>query len=232
MTPQSTFMIVAPIQPNRVGAMRSLLASMNSGPGIADPNNALIPFAAFDNLHFARLVVLDDLTIGDAAEFYGIERPDPPIYLAFLGDFDGSYDAFISRLIKVAAPGLQKIFSLCEGFSADMDLRAWIVSHEAKSSASYCNWVGRTVQQTKEEENLRIVLRRYLDSAPDVADSPASVLHQSLHRFVEEEKNAGRLSLTPPQPTPLGWKLGHIGDWAKLFLAIIGFIVTLPVTII
>jgi hypothetical protein len=232
MTPQSTFMIVAPIQQNRVGAMRSLLASMNSGPGIADPNNALIPFAAFDNLHFARLVVLDDLTIGDAAEFYGIERPDPPIYLAFLGDFDGSYDVFIARLIKVAAPGLRQIFSLCEGFSEDTDLHAWVVSHEAKSSASYCNWVGRTVQQTREEENLRIALRAYIDRSPEIADSPASVLHQSLHRFVQEEKKADRLTLTPPESTPLGWKVRHIWDWAKLFLAIIGFIVTLPITII
>jgi hypothetical protein len=221
MTPQSTFMIVAPIQQNRVGAMRSLLASMNSGPGIADPNNALIPFAAFENLHFARLVVLDDLTIGDAAEFYGIERPDPPIYLAFLGDFDGSYDAFINRLLKVAAPGLRQIFSLCEGFSTDEDLRAWLVSHEAKSSASYCNWVGRTVRQTLEEERLRLALRAYLDSAPEVADSPASVLHQSLHRFVQEEKKAGRLTLTPPEPTPLGWKVRHILDWAKLVLALV-----------
>jgi hypothetical protein len=232
MTPQSTFMIVAPIQQNRIGAMRELLASMNSGPGIADPKNALIPFAAFDNLHFARLVVLDDLTIGDAAEFYGIERPDPPIYLAFLADFDGSYDAFISRLVKVAAPGLQKIFSLCEGFSADMDLRAWIVSHEAESSASYCNWVGRTVQQTKEEERLRVALRAYLDRTPEVADSPASVLHQSLHRFVQGEKKAGRLTLTPPAATPLGWNVRHIWDWAKLVLAILGFLVTLPLTII
>jgi hypothetical protein len=232
MTPQSTFMIVAPIQQNRVGAMRELLASMNSGPGIADPDNALIPFAAFDDLHFARLVVLDDLTLGDAAEFYGIERPDPPIYLAFLGDIDGPYDAFITRLVKVASPGLRQIFSLCEGFSTDMDLREWVVSHEAGSSASYCNWVGRTVRQTMEEERLHLALRDYLDSSPDVADSPAGVLHQSLHRFVQEEKKAGRLTLTPPGPTPLGWKVGHIWDWAKLLLAIIGFIVTLPITII
>jgi hypothetical protein len=228
MTPQSTFMIVAPIQQNKVGAMRELLASMNSGPGIADPNNALIPFAAFDNLHFARLVVLDDLTIGDPAEFYGIERPDPPIYLAFLGDFDGSYDSFISLLVEVAAPGLRRILSLCEGFSPDMDLRAWVVSHEAKSSASYCNWVGRTVQQTKEEEDLRAALRAYMDSSPEIADSPAAVLHQSLHRFVEREKKDGRLRLTPPEPTPLGWKVRHIWDWTKLVLAI----VTLPITII
>ena len=41
--PQSTFMIVAPIRQNSVGAIRELLASMNSGPGIADPENTLVP---------------------------------------------------------------------------------------------------------------------------------------------------------------------------------------------
>lgn len=218
MTPQSSFMIVAPIQQNRVGAMRELLASMNSGPGIADPDNSLVPFGRFDNLHFARFVVLDDLTIGDADEFYGIERPDPPIYLAFLGDIDGSYDAFIDRLVEVASRGLRQIFSLCEGFSKDTDLRAWVVSHETPSSASYCNWGGRTVKQVKEEERLRLALRAFIDSSPELADSPASVLHQSLHRFVQEEKKAGRL--TPPDPTPLAWQLRHIWDWAKLALAV------------
>ena len=37
MTPQSTFMIVAPIQQNRVGAMRDLLASMNFRAGNRRP---------------------------------------------------------------------------------------------------------------------------------------------------------------------------------------------------
>jgi hypothetical protein len=232
MTPQSTFMIVAPIQQNRVGAMRELLASMNSGPGIADPENTLVPFGRFANLHSARLVVLDDLTIGDPAEFYGIERPDPPIYLTFLGDFDGSYDSFIDLLIEVAAPGLRRIFSLCEGFASDIDLRAWVVAHEVSPAAYYCNWVGRTVLQTKEEERLRLALRNYLDASPDVADSPAGVLHQSLHRFVQEEKRTGRLTLTPPDPTPLGYTMRTILDWAMLFLALVGAIVTLPITFI
>ena len=50
MTPQSSFMILAPILPHRIGAMRALLATMNSGPGIADPANEMIPFGRFDNL--------------------------------------------------------------------------------------------------------------------------------------------------------------------------------------
>lgn len=225
-------MIVAPIRQNSVGAIRELLASMNSGPGIADPENTLVPFGRFANLHFARFVVLDDITIGDPAEFYGVERPDPPIYLAFLGDFDGSYDSFINLLLEVAAPGLRQIFSLCEGFSPDADLREWVVAHETRPAAYYCNWVGRTVRQTIEEERLRLALRSYLDASPDIADSPAATLHQSLHRFVQGELKAGRLTLTPPDPTPLDYSLRTILDWVVLFAVLLGAIVTLPITII
>ncbi len=154
--------------------------------------------------------MLDDLTIGDPAEFYGIERPDPPIYLAFLGDFDGAYDAFIDLLVKHAAPGLRRIFSLCDGFSPDADLRAWMVAHEQRPAAYYCNWVGRTVLQTREEERLRLALRDYLRRFARFGGwSAAAWFTRSLRRFVQEEKAAGRLTLTPPAPTPLGWTVRH-----------------------
>src|SRR5690242_9928770 len=195
MTPQSSFMVVAPLQRSRMSAVREVLATMNLAPGVVDPDNALIPFGRFTNLHFARLVVLDDQTTGDPKAVYGIERPEPPLYLAFLGDFDGSYDDFIRDLVRHAADGLRRIFSLCDGFSARDDLRAWMVAHEQRPSTYYCNWVGRTVQQTREEERLRQVLLRYLDVSPDLADQPPRAVHEALHRFVQGERAAGRLTL-------------------------------------
>ena len=38
---------------------------MNRRPGVADPENALVPFGRFERLHFARFVVLDAATAGD-----------------------------------------------------------------------------------------------------------------------------------------------------------------------
>jgi len=232
MTPQSTLTVLAPIQTGRIGKMRALLASMNAGPGAFNPNNTMIPFAQFNSLHSARLAVLDDQTIGDPETFYGVERSDPPVYLAFLADFDGSYDAFISLLVQNAAPGLRQIFSLCEGFSQDTDLRAWMIAHENRPSAYYCNYVGRTVQQTREEQQLRLALRTYLDRSPEVANGSAREVHQSLRRYVQEETAQGRLTLTPSAPTPLGWRIGHMFAWITLSLLIIGFVVILPLTII
>ena len=50
MTPQSSFMYLAPIPPERETELRQLLDSMNTAPGRVNPNNALIPFAEFETL--------------------------------------------------------------------------------------------------------------------------------------------------------------------------------------
>ena len=75
MTPQSNFMVLAPIDPPREAELRALLDSMNEAPGRVNPNNALIPFAQFDPLHYARLLILDDQTTGDVS-VYGLDARD------------------------------------------------------------------------------------------------------------------------------------------------------------
>ena len=64
-------MVLAPILPERETELRQLLDSMNRGPGQVNPNNALLPFAEFETLHFARFVILDDKTTEDI-RVYGL----------------------------------------------------------------------------------------------------------------------------------------------------------------
>src|SRR6266545_3977481 len=113
MTPQSTFMIVASIDPRREPELRELLASMNDAPGQVKGDNALLPFARFDTLHFARLVILNDQTLEDV-RVYDLPVRTYPLYLAFLGDIDGDPMAFLVELAQKAATGLRTIFSCCE----------------------------------------------------------------------------------------------------------------------
>ena len=101
MTPQSDFMVLAPIIPESETELRQLLDSMNHGPGQVDPNNALLPFAEFETLHFARFVILDDKTTEDI-RVYGLTPRTYPLYLAFLGDVDGNANAFLISLPKKA----------------------------------------------------------------------------------------------------------------------------------
>src|SRR5690242_11380537 len=110
MTPQANFLILAPIKQGREEELSQLLESMNDAPGQLNVNNPLIPFAQFDTLHFARLLILKDNTLNDVRAYGGVPVPNYPLYLAFLGDIDGDVDCFFDELIRRAGDGLSKIF--------------------------------------------------------------------------------------------------------------------------
>ena len=146
MTPQSNFMVAAPIAAEREDALRAMLATMSSRPGVVDPNNSLLPFAQFERLHVARFVILHDETLGDLAQ-YGESFPDAPVWLVFLGDCDGPADndaagvrdpcGCRARANLLPLPGLRS-----RRRSGDLD-----ASPHGTPAAQYINWVGRTVRQ-------------------------------------------------------------------------------------
>lgn len=210
MTPQSNFMVLAPIIPERETELRQLLDSMNRAPGQADSNNSLLPFAEFDTLHFARFVILDDKTTEDV-RVYGLNPRIYPLYLAFLGDVDGDANAFLDKLSKRAGKGLGKIFSCCEGFAPDTDLLAWMKQHDAPAIAAYVNWRGRTVRRIREEAALYEALENYLDqNHSNLGGLPPGEVHEKLRSFVGAEQSAGRLSLSRERATPIGWQIKNL----------------------
>jgi hypothetical protein len=220
VTPQSQFTVVAPIGKDREPKLRQLLATMNGVPGVADPNNALVPFGEFGNLHFARFVLLDDPTQGDI-EAYGVRRAELPSYLAFLGDCDGQARECLAEIVQRAGAPLREIFQHCSDFEADRDLLSWMVAHDLPVAANYVNWVGRTVRQIKEESALQRALAAKVDRSAVASGAAAQQRRSELIAFVREEIAAHRLSLTPPAPTPLRWQL------AKLVNLVAGVLVTL-----
>lgn len=207
MTPQSTFMVLAPIDPAREQELRGLLDSMNATPGRVVADNALVPFTRFDTLHFARLLVLDDQTTGDV-EVHGVAPRTYPLYLAFLGDIDGDEDTFLHELSQRAEDGLRAVFSCCADFAAGVDLVSWMQQHRSPPIANYVNTRGRTVLQIREEAALRDALEhRIADSVPG---STALARYESLRDFVDHEIEAGRLRLTAPGRTPRSWHVRNL----------------------
>jgi hypothetical protein len=221
MTPQSSFAVVAAIEPGREGYLRTLLASMNRRPGVVDPENDLVPFGRFERLHFARFVVLDDPAADDVAA-HGVTPPRDAVSLAFVGDCDGPADVLLADLSERAGPGLHRIFAHCRGRPADGDLLAWMKAHDHPAAAHYVNWVGRTVRQVREESALRQALETYLDAnARALAGRAPAQVYDDLRAFVGRERQAGRLALTPPGPTPPGWRVRKLLHAAGVPLALL-----------
>ncbi len=225
MTPQSHFMVVAPLVAGREADLRSLLASMNTQPGLADPHNPLLPFGQFTQLHFARFVLLDDALQADLSTL-GLPRPRLPTYLAFMGDCDGPAHTCLSLMAQRAGPGLGRIFAHCEGFAQGKDLTTWMLGHDRPLAATYVHWRGRSVQQIREETALQQLLSARVSRSPE---ADARRTHHFLRGVVQAEVAAGRLSLTPPAPTPLDWQVANLVH--LLGVPLVG-LVLLPVFIV
>ena len=222
MMPQSNVLVTAPLRMEREAELRGLLASMNFVPGRVNPANPLVPFEQFTQIHVARFVILDDQTVRDIQLAYGMQAPKYPLSLAFLADFDGTADAFRADLARRAAMGLEQIFSCCEGFAPGTDLARWMKEHDSQSATVYVNWLGRTVGQVREEDALRLAIENHLQERPAAfADLTAKQTHEILRAFMREEMRAGRLSLTTPPSTPMGWWLRNVAHLIGVPLALL-----------
>lgn len=217
-------MVVAPLDVNRTEELRGLLASMNSAPGTANPDNAIIPFGRLAGLHFARIVVLEDQTLDDVTTAYGLPRRNYPLSLAFLGDFDGDADKFRHELVTVAGDGLRKIFSFCTDFTPGSDLVRWMKQHEHKPAAMYVNWVGRSMSEIREEDALRQVVQSHLFQNKQIArDRSPEDVRRAVKEFVRREVSEGRLRLTPLKKAPLSWRLGNLAHLIFVPLVLLFF---------
>jgi hypothetical protein len=211
-------MVLARVAPGRERSLRELLETMNSAPGAADPANPVLPFGRFERLHFARLAVLDDPTLRDI-EAHGVPRPNLPVYLALIGSCDGPARDCIADLARRAEPGLRRIFMHCDDFDERGDVAAWMKAHQRGLAANYINWVGRTVRQIREESALRRALAGRVPRAPVASGAQAQQIRRELIDFVDAEVSAGRLGLTPPDPTPLRWQIAKLLHLAAVPLA-------------
>ena len=209
--------MVAQVTPSREEELRKLLASMNRRPGVVDPHNDLVAFGKLDRLHFARFVLLSDQTRADVIQ-HGAAPAEFPLSLAFLADFDGPIDAFLSDLLGCAGLGLRRIFVHCAGFSPDGDLRRWVRSHQRRASANYVNWRGRTVRQIREEAALHDALVSRLRESPGIAALGPCPARDALVSVVKKDP---RVTLTRPAPTSLRWRLRNLAHAVLIPVAVL-----------
>jgi len=213
-----------------------MLAAMNSHPGQANPDNPIVPFGQFEQIHFARFVVLTDQTEEDVHRLYGLPAIHFPVTLAFFADFDGTADDFRADLAARAGDGLRRIFSFCEDFAPGTDLVRWMKDHENPAAAMYMNWRGRTVTQIRQENALRLDLESHIQENQEAfSEMTPKQLHEALREFVTAEIYRGRLKLERPKRTPFSWRLRnliHLVGVPLILLAITPFLLLyLPIFI-
>jgi hypothetical protein len=196
MIPQDSFIVVAAVADERVEPLRALLATMTlpGFPGTADPKNSILPFGEFDAIHFARLVVLEDNTLGDRAPYLKLPKKEPT-YLCLMVDCDGDATALMRQIAKQCVD-LKQVFALCADFRDTDNLERFMAAHRVKASASYVNWVGRSVVQAREEARLRELLREML---PRISSREPQAM-------LEELREAVKAPLTPIPSTPAEWR--------------------------
>jgi hypothetical protein len=196
---------------------------MNVRPGQARPDNQLFPFAAFEGVHFARWQIVDDETLADTL-VYGGSRPQHPAALAFAAEIDGEPDPFFAEMAAKAAPGITTLFHCCDGFSPAGDLAGWLRAHHIQAAAGYVNWVGRTVRKVREEAALYDALQSHLQrEQASLAGEPPGRVHLRLRELIRDDVAAGRLTLSPDAPTPLGWTVRKIAHGLGLPLLLLLF---------
>lgn len=216
-------MVTAPVRTDRIAALRALLATMNSAPGVVDPHNALVPFGAFETIHVARFVVAEDNTLDDRAAFPGMP-PSERVLLIFLADCDGPGGDLLAAIAARCGDGLRRIFAHCDGFDPNTDLLAWMHAHETPPAAIYVNWVGRTVRQVREEAALHAALSDALADALAAAPDRDPRRLQAQLRAV-----AGGVPLTPVEARSLR-------QWIALALLVLGVaalgLILLPLVVV
>jgi hypothetical protein len=161
--------VAAPLSAAKRASLEHLLKSMNDWPGRARPNNPVIPFAAIDTLHFARLVILDDPSLPDRVIAPSLPAEEP-VRLALIADGDGTADELLDTFVAVAASGLERVFSHCEDFIPG-NLREWLARHRIEPAARYVNAPRRSARQLREEAALHAALYQCRAAHPDLSTS-------------------------------------------------------------
>jgi len=227
MIPQDSFVIVAPVAPDRTAKLRALLATMNfpGKTGFADPDNQLVPFRAFETIHFARFVVLADNTLADRAFYPELPTDEPPTYLCFMVDCDGDASALMEHIGQRAEAGLRQIFGHCNGFAENTNPLDFMRAHRAYPRTSYVNWIGRTVEQVRAEARLHGQLR---DALQQSSARDPQLLRAELLQLARPDPPMREIP-----PTPWSWRLRNLAHMLlPMVVALLVAVATIAVAIV
>lgn len=193
MSHQVALTLRAPIKQGQAAGLERLLASMSADSA----HSPVIPFARLPGTHFARLLTVDD--------------GDTPCLLLLL-DCDAPAEQRLRELVAVAGKGLDELLRHCEGYPTAGRMTAeqrlgYLRSRLTSVDVFYVHAVGRTLQQIRQEAQLRQAIGAFLDRAGhDWQGFDALKIREVIRAFVQSEPTlvwAG----TPAAPLELSFRL-------------------------
>lgn len=189
-TAQSSLLVMVPVKAGHYHALETLLKKVaNPDDGYDFEVNCIIPFAKIRTLHFGR-ILLHQASPGPNNPIPTFPPPPaqgapqakgPPIppKMLFATDFDGPLDAHVDELLAVAGPGLDEVFSHCEGWPGYRDRAAvhgYFLRHRIASNTFYTGTMNRSVDQIHREEELHRAIEAYLDAHAEEPGFPTEPL--------------------------------------------------------
>jgi hypothetical protein len=163
----------------------------------------LIPFADLDGVHFGRILLLPETLDLDGATI----RPS----ILYLGELDAPADNHVVELVDKARPGLDRLFSGCDGYPTGKATAVvdWLNRHRLPTAAYYVNTVGRGLTQIRQEALLREAIEDFLDRERAALDLLTALdVRAAIQTHVRERADLAFAASPPEKPAP-GWRLGE-----------------------
>ncbi len=189
MTHQVALTVRAAVGPGQADALRALLAQMQR----AGACNDVIRFSDLPATHFARLLVVDDEPVPGAAS------------LLLMLDCDAPAGDRLREFARVAGAGMDRVFGHCVDYPRGTVTEAhrvrFLRTHVVGSQVIYIHRVGRTLEQVRQERQLREAIRDLVDrSAQDWAGRGAREVRETIRAFVASRPDLARAMDPPARP--------------------------------
>jgi hypothetical protein len=194
--PQNALTIKMPVIKAKEAALRQVLATINLNP----PDNAILPFSVFNNLHFARFLLLDG---PEHPEVYGTS-------LIFMANVDGKASDFMDDMLQHVSAGLDQILCACVGYPVKskrnrLSRSAFLSFHTLDCQAFYINTIGRSAVMIRQEDELRDALQLFLNGLDSDSFKSSKALRNAVIKYVSNNPEISWALANRPQ-APLLWR--------------------------
>jgi hypothetical protein len=166
-------------------SIREYLARMPNGPAS--------PLAKVSSTHFARWVVVDDLTyLGKPAKEDHLKSR----YLMFTSNFYGKLGPYLQSMVKEIPEVVEALWSHCVGYSGLADFSAYIAKCQIETTFYFADVNDKTVAQILKALQLQGGLAAFIEQNQGM---PPEELKASFEAFFSKLKAA-----PPPRPGDSG----------------------------